>query len=304
MGRYLERAAHASRMLQQQVSALIDRPAEEIYAGWRLIYGSLKSRPPGGMLEEESDDYTLADAFTLAGDLTFEPGNPNSIRCCLENGRENARQMRHCISNRMWLHLNFEFLDFRSTEIVEIWKSEPEKFYTDIEKHMTAFFGLADTSMYRDARWRFIQLGRAVERTQLSAALLSCCNTAPDQDAELWRRRMRAVLRIFSASDSHDRIHGHAIDQGVVLDMLATDAQLPGSLCNHIAAIDVHLTSLSGDGPEDCRRARTSSSQLGDLISHQWGRSRDRQAVLSEVEAEARQLHDMIDGCFFNYRTG
>ena len=302
MGRYLERAAHASRMLQHQVSALIDRPADEIYAGWRLIYGSLKSLPSGGILEEEGDDYTLADAFTLAGDLTFEQGNPNSIRCCLENGRENARQMRHCISNRMWLHLNFEFLDFKSTEIFGIWKSEPEKFYADIEKHMTAFFGLADTSMYRDARWRFIQLGRAVERTQLSAALLSCCHATPGQDAELRPRQMRTVLRIFSASDSHDRIHGHAIDNGVVLDMLATDVRLPGSLCNHIAAIDTHLTSLSGDGPEECRRARTSSSRLGDLISHQWGRVRDRHAVLSDVESETRRLHDMIDGCFFNYR--
>ena len=159
MGRYVERAAFVCRLLQYQVSSLIDRPREEIHAGWTLIFGCLKCQPPGGILESTGDDFTLADAFTLAGDLTFEQTNPSSIRTCLAYGRENARQMRHCISDVMWLNLNSKFLEFATKEMPEIWRTSPERFYSETEQQLTGIFSLANSSMYRDSAWRFIQLG-------------------------------------------------------------------------------------------------------------------------------------------------
>ena len=99
MGRYLERAAHLCRLLRLQAEALVDRPIREIYFGWSRIYMSLSRQPLGGSIELlGSDDYTLADSYTLADDLTFERSNPDSVWGCFSLGRENARQMRHCIS--------------------------------------------------------------------------------------------------------------------------------------------------------------------------------------------------------------
>ena len=100
MGRYFERAEHLCCLLRWQVETLVDRPIREIYFGWSRIYMSLNRQPPGGRLELlGSDDYTLADSYTLAGDLTFE--SSDSIWSCFALGRENARQMRHCISAEM-----------------------------------------------------------------------------------------------------------------------------------------------------------------------------------------------------------
>lgn len=103
MGRYLERARHLSRLLKQQTESLVDSPPRDIYFGWHRIYGALERQPQAGALELDTDDlYTLADSFTLTDDLTFEPTNPDSIRTCFAQGRENARQMRHHISAEMW----------------------------------------------------------------------------------------------------------------------------------------------------------------------------------------------------------
>ena len=91
MSRYLERSEFIARLLELQTRALVDRPLPEIHFGWRRIYGSLGISPPAGDLEpDHSDDYALADSYTLAGDLTFEPSNPSSMRSCFAAGRENA----------------------------------------------------------------------------------------------------------------------------------------------------------------------------------------------------------------------
>ena len=143
MGRYLERVEHLCRLLRLQVEALVDRPIPEIHFGWRRIYACLDRQPPlgGGFEPDESDDYTLADSFTLAGDLTFERSNPDSIRSCFALGRENARQMRHCISAEMWTCLNLGWLRIRDLEIEDIWKVSPESFYAQTTREIDTFTG-------------------------------------------------------------------------------------------------------------------------------------------------------------------
>ena len=100
LGRHVERTEDVCRLVREQMGALVDRPVREINFGWRRIYGALRRRPPGPAVgvAETDDDYALADSYTLADDVTFERANPGSILNSFSNGRENARQMRHCIS--------------------------------------------------------------------------------------------------------------------------------------------------------------------------------------------------------------
>ena len=169
MGRYLERASHLSRLLRQQTESLVDRPVRDIYFGWYRIYGALDRQPNPGALELHTDDaYTLADSYTLADDLTFEPTNPDSIRNCFTKGRDNARQMRHHISAEMWFSLNRSYLRLQALEIQHIWVTSPESFYVQTNADIDTLWGVTDATMYRDQGWRFVQLGRFLERAQLS----------------------------------------------------------------------------------------------------------------------------------------
>ncbi len=111
MARYLARAQHLCRLLQLQIESLADRSVREIHYGWARIYLCLGRMPPVGGLEFDSDDdFTLADSYTLAGDLTFEQLNPASVWSCLQCARENARQTRNYISGEMWQCINEAFL--------------------------------------------------------------------------------------------------------------------------------------------------------------------------------------------------
>ena len=189
MSRYLERAKQLCRLLRLQAEALVDRPLREIRFGWHRIYRTVGSEPPPGSLEAfDSEDYTLADSYTLADHLTFDRLNPASVWNCFALGRENARQMRRCISAEMWTRLNRAYLRLRELEIHEIWRPSPESFYADTAAQVDTF--------RRCRRGHHVTMTRAggscALGTTSSAPSLrpACCwPTSPSNGAATIRRR-------------------------------------------------------------------------------------------------------------------
>ena len=240
LGRYLERADHLCRLLRLQVEALVDRPISEIHFGWSRIYTGLGQQPPWGDFEaDESDDYTLADSYTLAGDLTFERDNPNSVRNCLALGRENARQVRHCISAEMWTCLNLAWLRIRDLDIEDIWKISPESFYAETSQEINTFTGVADATMYRDEGWHFMRFGWFIERTQLLVALL---------------------LAQFAARPRTGRDRGHRLDE-------------PVAFMQGIRRLQAQLQRRDSAGPGDrSARNRSPAAQFIVLCARRAGR--------------------------------
>ena len=304
MGRYLERAQRLCILLRLQTEALVDRPAREIYFGWRRIYGSMKCNPPVGSLELlDSDDYTLADSYTLADDLTFERSNPASVWSCFALGRENARQMRHCISGEMWTRLNLAYLRIQSLGIQDIWSVAPENFYAQTAAEIDTFTGVAGSTMYRDEGWSFMQVGRFIERAQLSVSLLltqlaSDASTKEDSDAD-WT----SLLRACHALDAYSRIYSVEVHPSHVLDLLVTDPALPDSVCWAVDMASAELASMgeSGPGARSSAAVRRLVGRMGALIHYDWPDREDREEVLLQVRGYCWELHSLITEAYFDY---
>lgn len=304
MGRYLERAQRLCILLRLQTEALVDRPAREIYFGWRRIYGSMNCNPPVGTLELlDSDDYTLADSYTLADDLTFERSNPASVWSCFALGRENARQMRHCISGEMWTRLNLAYLRIQSLGIQDIWSVAPENFYAQTAAEIDTFTGVAGSTMYRDEGWSFMQVGRFIERAQLSVSLLltqlaSDASTKEDSDAD-WT----SLLRACHALDAYSRIYSVEVHPRHVLDLLVTDPALPDSVCWAVDMASAELASMgeSGPGARSSAAVRRLVGRMGALIHYDWPDREDREEVLLQVRGYCWELHSLITEAYFDY---
>ena len=226
----------------------MDRPPREIYFGWSRIYGSLSRQPPGDTLEVGDDFFTLADSYTLADDLTFERSNPDSVWSCFALGRENARQMRHCISAEMWTRLNLAYLRIQKLSIQDIWGT-PESFYDETVAEIATFAGVAATTMYRDQGWSFLQLGRFIERARLSTSLLLTQIEADSTTAEESEADWTSLLRAYHAFEAYDRSYSVEVRPRQVLDLLATDPMLPDSLCRSLDMVSAELGAL-GPGPD------------------------------------------------------
>ena len=302
MGRYLERAQHLCRLLQLQTEALVDRPVQEIYFGWRRIYTSMGLEPPGGSLElVGDDDFTLADSYTLADDLTFERSNPGSVWHCFAHGRENARQMRHCISAEMWTSLNLAYLRIQKLDIQDIWTS-PESFYAETAAEIDTFSGVALTTMYRDDRWRFMQLGRFIERAQLSASLLlahlSAGSTSREDSDDDWT----SLLRAYHAFEAYNRRYTVEVLPDRVLDLLVTDPMIPSSLCRSIDETASQLARLD-PGPDADSSAATQrlTGRLGALIHDDWADREGHEELLRQINDHSHELHELVTATYFDY---
>ena len=309
IGRYLERTEHLCQLLGVQIGALIDRPVRELTFGWHRIYKHLQETPPSAGQEDEftfSEDETLADAFTLTDDLTFETGNKYSIWSCFAQSRENARQVRHCISEDMWSSLNLSYLRVRNATLADIWQDEPELFYVDLVRDVNTFFGMASVSMYRDEGWDFLQLGKTIEHLQLRVNLLAIQSqdSIPLPSDGSRDFEWTSLLNAYRANGAYQQNYGIDINGEDALDMLVSNADLPNSLMYAITRTDERIRAL--DLAPDAKSGETAlriSGRLKSLVDHEWPDSDDRTRMLLLISNLADRLHGQIAEAWFNYRN-
>lgn len=304
MSRYLERAQHLCGMLKMQSEALVDRPIREIHLGWNRIYVSIGRMPPaGGTVLVDNDDYMLADSYTLADDLTFERTNPDSVWNCFAQGRENARQMRQCISAEMWSCLNIAYLQVQGMNIQDIWRGSPESFYTWLVGQLNTFAGVASATMYRDEGWHFMQLGYFIERAQLLSGLLNAQLELDEVGREHSDGDWTSLLRLYHALEAHNRIYSIEVKPESVIELLSTDTLLPGSL---IRSLDMALYEVSaiGNGPDkgSSDNAKELASRLVSTV-REWKDQPDKRALLAQVNADCRELHQLVNQTYFDYSS-
>ena len=309
IGRHLERAQHGCRLLADQFTTMEDRRVGQIDQSWRRLYAAVGRTPLGGHLDPPPDDedFMLADAYTLADDLTFEPTNPNAIRNCVAAARENARQVRNAIGNKMWASLNLAYLGMRDVEMETIWNDRPDTFYLRTEDAIRTFSGVAEGTMYRDDGWHFLQLGRFVERAQFLAALVDAHialfpTGAPDGDSD-WR----SLLRICEARFAYRHLYSLEHSPTRMVDFLVADPALAHSIRYALGRIVEALDAVSS-GPPLQIEAERRAGRMAAGIDHDWpnrdpGDDGAARAALQEIGESCRLLHDDIVAAYFDYEV-
>ena len=309
MSRYLERAGHGCRLLADQLASLEDRPLDEIERSWQRLYAGLGRAPLVGDLEPgtSSEGFMLADAYTLVDELTFEAQNPDAIRSCVAAARENARQVRNAIGQEMWSCLNVAYLGLRDVRIEEVWNDQPRDFYVRTEDALRTFSGIADSTMYRDHGWHFLELGRFVERAQLVAALVDAqLSLFPTSEAHA-ESEWGSLLRICEAGAAYRRVHSLQYHPPAVVGFLVSDPRLSHSIRYALARISEQLRAVAtrSEGAS-ALAAQRRAGRMGARLDYDWpyrdlhddGAAR---AVLAEIRSACRLLHEDIEGAYFDY---
>ncbi|OLC61886.1 MAG: hypothetical protein AUH89_02015 [Ktedonobacter sp. 13_1_40CM_4_52_4] len=162
MSRYLERAEHTARLIDVHLTQMLDHAGGDASLRWQRLLRSLRTPQPAGEI----------DAYSITHALTFDEANTSSIGSCIESARENARQVREQISSEMWEQLNRLFLRVKQTSMEQIWHAEPHRFLNSVKENIYLFQGITDATMSHSEGWHFIRVGRFLERTTATAALL------------------------------------------------------------------------------------------------------------------------------------
>lgn len=242
MGRYVERAEHAARVLEVTRQLLLDvREVDPVAAElhWQGARVAL-SMPEA------------ADACAVA----FDEHEPGSIASSIARARENARQVREVISSEMWEHLNQTYWSLREASQQPAREDELSATLGSVVSAGFSWAGVTDGTMRRGEGWLWIKLGQEVERADRVARLLavrgSDASTAPGRslgggDNVLWP----TLLRGASALEAYRKVHPARVDPRRVVDFLVLDREFPRSVRHCVAqaaGLAAALVVANGDG--------------------------------------------------------
>ncbi len=130
---------------------------------------------------------------------------------------------------------------------------------------LTAFSGLATESMTRGQGWRFLELGRRLERSAHTLSLLRSTLATVGTGGE--GPLLEAVLEVADSSMTYRRRYLGSLQTAPVLDLLVADETNPRSLAFQLIALAGHVTNLPRDAtpPRDSPEHRLVASALGDV---------------------------------------
>jgi uncharacterized alpha-E superfamily protein len=163
MARYLERAEAMARLVEMgRRMAMLPSPA-----GQREEWRSVANAAGAGawFAENEPDD----DAVILG--LVNDRQNPSSIFSCLDRARANARSVRVALTMEAWESLNSAWLKLGDMTDQRVLRELPQVLDW-VKSRCAEFRGAAESTLLRDDRYDFAQLGLFIERADMTLRLL------------------------------------------------------------------------------------------------------------------------------------
>jgi uncharacterized alpha-E superfamily protein len=265
IGRYLERADGTARILDVHLQLLLEDPWADENEACRSLMNVM-----GAPVEDDNEDkITREDVL----DRFAYIDGPGSIIGSLTAARENARRAREAVSTELWESLNMT----RNELLRGRWETRsPHRFFGWVRERVAAVTGIADATMSRDQVWNFMQLGRSIERADMTARLLASQDLRGKSNFG-WQ----LVLRSCGAHEAYLRTYGAAASEDRAAEFLLMDRLFPRSVVFALMTADRCLEQLSGD--ETMWASRLIAR---DDARHMLGRAR--------TDLEYRQLEDVL----------
>ena len=292
IGRYVERADDTSRILNVSVHQLLEDATVDPDHASRQLLAVLGIDPEGA---ESLDVWKLTELVAYGKD------NPASIVGSINSARENTRGAREVVSTELWECLNATWNAVPDRQRYAR-RAGPHAFLSFVEERAAMFAGLADSTMSRDDGWRFLVLGRSVERVDMIVRLLMA-RVGDKPSAPGWV----TVLRSAGAHDTYLRTYRGALDAGRVVQFLLLDRLFPRSVFHALRQaescleqLDHRPTARVGAKGEAIRLLGKARSDLeflrpDDLLSDLLGRLKSIQAMVRDVgEAVALQYFHSV----------
>lgn len=288
VGRYSERAEDTARILDVHYHLALESPGLDEGAMWSNLMRVMGAGVPEGM---------VANAATTTALLAYDRTSPSSIIGAMSAARDNAAGAREAISAQMWESLNASFF-----VVEELFESpdtgSPHPFFAYVKERSAILQGLADSTMSHDEGWRYLVLGRTLERVDMTARLLSA-RLAEGVEAIGWV----TTLLCCSAHEAYLRAYRRAVDASLVVEFLLLDRLFPRSVYSALCAAEDALAALSPAvgrwGVEDEARRilgrvrndlefRRANELLQDLPDH-----------LADIQAACAAAHSAVTARYF-----
>ncbi len=240
LGRNAERAEAVLRSLGTCLTRHLE--GNQVDADPRVLSALLEIHAPASPGVEAADRYR-----DLVRRLTRDRQEAGSVPSILANLRSGAQRGRSAISAEGWRHIDRLGSDrrWRSTRL----GNHPAALIRLIEdslQALAAFAGSSQENLTRNFAWRFLELGRRIERgIQISSVIERIANADPAH-AETY---LRAWLTLSDSNTAYRSRYLMSVEAPPVIDLLVLDETNPRSLAFQVAELERVLSDIPSDIP-------------------------------------------------------
>ncbi|MGE0425014.1 MAG: circularly permuted type 2 ATP-grasp protein [Reyranellaceae bacterium] len=240
LGRYTERLDNAARLIRGALSRLARRPLgpRDLVEVRLLALASAEAR-----LISSQDAMSPPDSAALLRALTRFAGDERAFGAALRAISRLATTLRDRLSADMSATLD-TLLDSMSRRLASASNNVDVllALLDDTIRMVATVAGLSQENMTRGAGWRFLDLGRRLERAHY---VCSGAHFAFAQTPVIWESAMRLALELCDSTITYRGRYLGALEPAPTLDLTLLDESNPRSLAFQVHAIDRHLDVLA-----------------------------------------------------------
>lgn len=244
LGRYAERTEGIARLLRKLLLRLLDSEVDRHDVCLPVMLRAV--------INDNSDtlDHARADAPAVFASeqeilsLIVDASNPGSLRFNVDALTNAGRSVRDRLSDDTWRVINGLEEDLNKPQDL----NDALECLERLVIGLSAFAGLSAESMTRVQGWRFLDMGRRLERAMHTINLLNeFCVPVREPVGPLWE----LLLAITDSVMTYRRRYRVRIEAGAVLDLLLHDESNPRSIGYQIVRLQEQVSSLPvrGDSP-------------------------------------------------------
>ena len=253
LGRYVERAEGSIRLLRSVLEVISSETEQPEMLG--RLYRALAE------LGQIEPDYVISDLGAPLPDVgdamleaVFDDRMPRSLRSTITEANRLISTVRDRVSVDAWRAIHTVFESSQRPNLETLDASDVLELLNNLLTELLAFAGLAGESMTRTQGWRFLDLGRRVERAWQTSTLLGAALARSIEDE---RPLLDVILQAADSIMTYRSRYLANVHIAAVLDLLMLDESSPRSIAFQLRAIEDHVSEL----PRDEARAGLSAEQ-------------------------------------------
>lgn len=182
----------------------------------------------------------LADYMTALG-IEPEEAMPDGIAAAITSASASAGHVRDRFSLDGWLALSDIEKTIRKMAETATPGDDMARAMGVLLRKLSGFSGLVHENMYRFNGWRFLSIGRSLERAIAITYLL-----ARFADPDAAEGALDLAVEVADSSMSHRRRYAVATNRETVIDLLALDPLNPRSIVHQFDKMQEHFGFLPG----------------------------------------------------------
>ena len=250
-------------------------------------------------LEEAFAETNGADLSTetVGRFLVFDRDNPSSVTASVRQARSNVMNVRDVVPIELLEAVNRLHAGVTDRSLAQLVQRSPHEIYETVSGLCRAVTGAIDEAMTRDDGYRFLMVGRLLERAEMTCRMIDINRSVSGMDTSAWMSALRSV----SGFHAFTRAHGALAPANEVVGFMLHEPSFPFGVLHCLRRVSSLLSNVDGAGSWKSRRAAGRLTARLEFAEIPPVDDPSLEDLLERLEDDIRQVSENLHGDLYQF---